>query len=247
MMKLSNNTVFITGGASGIGLSMAKAFIARNNKVIICGRNLDKLEKVKKEVPGIHAVRCDVTNGDDIRKTIEHLASQELNVNILVNNAGIQYRYDLLSDSSADQKIREEIEINFTSVASLTYRFLPILKKSPQAAVVNISSFLGIVPKGSAPVYCATKAALHVFSKALRYQLEQSSIKVFEVLTPLVDTDMTKGREDDVGKMSPDVLASSVLRGIEANRYEITPGKAKVVLLLNRLFPSLIEKVIKKR
>jgi uncharacterized oxidoreductase len=247
MMNLSNNTVFITGGASGIGLGLAKAFIARNNKVIICGRNLDKLEKVKKEVPGIHVVRCDVTNSDDIRKIIESFALQELNTNILINNAGIQYRYDFLSESNADEKIREEIEINFTSVASLTYRLLPILKKPPQAAIVNISSFLGIVPKGSAPVYCATKAALHVFSKALRYQLEKSSIKVFEVLTPLVDTDMTKGREDDAGKMSPDTLASNVLDSIEADRYEITPGRAKVVLLLNRLFPSLIEKVIKKR
>jgi uncharacterized oxidoreductase len=247
MMKLSNNTVFITGGASGIGLALAKAFIDRNNKVIICGRNPDKLEKVEKEVPGIHAIRCDVTNGDDIRKTIEYFASQELNINILVNNAGIQYRYDFLSEINADEKIREEIEINFTSVASLTYRFLPILKKSPLAAIINISSFLGIVPKGSAPVYCATKAALHAFSKALRYQLEQSSIKVFEVLTPLVDTDMTEGREDDVGKMAPDILASRVLGGLETDRYEITPGRAKVVLLLNRLLPSLIEKVIKKR
>jgi uncharacterized oxidoreductase len=120
MMKLSNNTVFITGGASGIGLSLAKAFIARNNKVIICGRNLDKLEKVKKEVPGIHVVRCDVTNSDDIRKIIEYFALHELNINILINNAGIQYRYDFLSESNADEKIREEIGINFTSVASLT-------------------------------------------------------------------------------------------------------------------------------
>jgi len=246
-MKLSNNIVFITGGASGIGLSLAKAFITHNNKVIICGRNLDKLDQAKKKVPSIHVIRCDVTNRDDIRKTIEFFTSQGLDPNILVNNAGIQHRYDLLHEINADDKIREEIEINFTSVASLTYRLLPILMKSPQAAIINISSFLGIVPKGSAPVYCATKAALHVFSKALRYQCEKSSIKVFEVLTPLVETDMTKGREDDAGKISPDKLASSVLRGIEADRYEITPGKAKVVLLLNRLIPSLIEKVIKNR
>lgn len=246
-MKLGNNTVFITGGASGIGLSLAKAFIAHNNEVIICGRNPDKLDQAKKEVPGILAVRCDVTNRDDIRKTMEFFASHGLNPNILVNNAGIQYRYDLLDEINADNKIREEIEINFTSVASLTYRMLPILKKSPQAAIINISSFLGIVPKGSAPVYCATKAALHVFSKALRYQFEKSSIKVFEVLTPLVETDMTKGREENAGKLSPDVLASMILRGIEVDRYEITPGRAKVVLLLNRLLPSIMERIIKKR
>lgn len=244
---MSNNTVFITGGASGIGLALAKAFMARNNKVIICGRNPDKLEKVKNEVPGLLAVQCDVANGEDIRRMIGYFALHDLNTNILVNNAGIQYRYDFLSETNATDKIREEIEINFMSVADLTYRLLPLLKKSPQAAIVNISSFLGIVPKGSAPVYCATKAALHAFSKALRYQLEQTSIKVFEVLTPLVDTDMTKGREDDAGKISPDVLTSSILCGMEADRYEIKPGKTKVVMLLNRVFPSLIENIISKR
>jgi short-subunit dehydrogenase involved in D-alanine esterification of teichoic acids len=245
-MKLSNNTVFITGGASGIGLALAKAFIARNNTVIICGRNQDKLAKVKKEIPGIHAVQCDVTNGDDIGKVMEYCFSAELNISILVNNAGIQYRYDFLSERNADEKIREEIEINFTSVARLTYRILPLFKKSPQAAIVNISSFLGIVPKGSAPVYCATKAALHAFSKVLRYQLGHTSIKVFEVLTPLVDTDMTKGREDDAGKLSPDALATSILRGMEADQYEIRPGKARMILLMNRLFPSLMERAIRK-
>ncbi|MFZ0614297.1 MAG: SDR family NAD(P)-dependent oxidoreductase [Desulfobacterales bacterium] len=246
-MQLTNNTVFITGGASGIGLALAQAFVHRNNRVVICGRNPDKIEKVKQDVPGIHAIRCDVTSDDDIRSAMEYCASEKLDINILVNNAGVQYRYDFLSECAADAKIRAEVDTNFTAVVNLTYRFLPVLKKSPTAAVVNISSFLGIVPKGSAPVYCATKAAVHAFSKALRYQLAQSPIKVFEVLTPLVDTEMTKGREIDVGKMPPDILAGKVLRGIETDRYEITPGRTKVVLLLNRIFPSLIEKAMKKR
>jgi uncharacterized oxidoreductase len=125
--------------------------------------------------------------------------------------------------------------------------FLPILKKAPQAAIINVSSFLGIVPKKSAPVYCATKAALHAFTKSLRYQLENTSIKVFEIITPLVDTDMTKGRESDMKKLSPESLAKEVLRNLDSDTFEIRPGRTKVVLFLNRILPSLAEKIAKNR
>ena len=96
-------------------------------------------------------------------------------------------------------------------------------------------------------MYCATKAALHAFSKSLRYQLEKTPVKVFEILTPLVDTDMTKGREDDMSKMSPEVLAKEVLDNVGKDNYEIRPGKSKMVLLLNRVFPSIAENIAKKR
>ena len=121
---------------------------------------------------------------------------------------------------------------------------ISVLKES---WIFNVSSFLGIVPKKSAPGYCATKAALHAFSKSLRYQLEDTSIKVFEIITPLVDTDMTKDREDDMKKLSPESLAKEVFRKLESDTFEIHPGKTSVVLFLNRLFPSLAEKIAKKR
>ena len=129
----------------------------------------------------------------------------------------------------------------------MTKLFLPLLKKAPEAAIINISSFLGIVPKKSAPGYCATKAALHAFSKSLRYQLENTSIKVFEIITPLVDTDMTRGREDDMKKLSPQLLAKKIFRNLESDNLEIKPGQTKMVMLFNRLFPSLAEKIAKKR
>ena len=143
--------------------------------------------------------------------------------------------------------INEEIDINFRAIVHLTKLFLPVLMKAPQAAIINVSSFLGIVPKKSAPVYCATKAALHAFSKSLRYQLEKTNVKVFEILTPLVDTDMTKGREDDMSKMSPTILAREVLANIEKDNYEIRPGRSKMVLLFNQFFPSIAENIAKKR
>lgn len=97
------------------------------------------------------------------------------------------------------------------------------------------------------PIYCATKAALHAFSKSLRYQLQGTPVKVFEIITPLVDTDMTRGREEDAGKISPEILAREVIRNIEMDHYEIKPGRTKLILFLNRVVPSLIQKVVGKR
>lgn len=246
-MELSKNTVFITGGASGIGLALAKEFLNYENTVIICGRSLEKLEFAKKRHPGIYTIRCDVSNMNEVRQTMEKIETQFGSLNILVNNAGIQHRFDFYEDEGAIEKLDEEIDINFRAVVHLTKLFLPILGKAPKAAIVNVSSFLGIVPKKSAPGYCATKAALHAFSKSLRYQLENKSIKVFEIITPLVDTDMTKGRESDMKKLSPELLAKEVLQNLDSDTFEIRPGRTKAVLFLNRLFPSLAEKIAKKR
>jgi len=246
-MKITGNTVLITGGASGIGLSIAKVFLEKMNTVIVCGRNINKLDGVKKQYPGIHTIKCDVSSPIEVTQMFEHLTSNFQSLNILVNNAGIQHQYDFLKNDSTLQKIDEEIDINFRAVARLTKIVLPNLVKAPEAAIINVSSFLGIVPKSSAPIYCATKAALHVFSKSLRYQLQGTPVKVFEIITPLVDTDMTRGREDDAGKISPDILAREVIRDIEIDDYEIKPGRTKLVLFLNRIVPSLIQKVVGKR
>jgi short-subunit dehydrogenase involved in D-alanine esterification of teichoic acids len=246
-MELSKNTVFITGGASGIGLALAKEFFNYENTVIICGRSLEKLEFAKKQSPDIYTIRCDVTNMNEVRQAMEKIENEFGSLNILVNNAGIQHRFDFYEDEGAIEKFDEEIDINFRAVVHLTKLFLPILEKAPEAAIVNVSSFLGIVPKKSAPGYCATKAALHAFSKSLRYQLENTSIKVFEIITPLLDTDMTKGREGGMKKLSPESLAKEVLQNLNSDTFEIRPGRTKAVLFLNRLFPSLAEKIAKKR
>ncbi|MBN1473381.1 MAG: SDR family NAD(P)-dependent oxidoreductase [Syntrophaceae bacterium] len=246
-MKISGNTVLITGGASGIGLSIARVFLENMNTVIVCGRNADKLDLVKKQYLDIHTIQCDVANPVEATQMLDHLRTNFPSLNILVNNAGIQHQYDFLRDENALKKIDEEIDINFKAVARLTKIVLPNLVKASEAAIINVSSFLGIVPKSSAPIYCATKAALHAFSKSLRYQLQNTPVRVFEIITPLVDTDMTRGRESDAGKMSPEILAKEVIRNMKMENYEIKPGRTKLVLLLNRIFPSLIQKAIGKR
>lgn len=244
---MTGNTVLITGGASGIGLSIARVFLANRNTVIICGRNMNKLEQVKEQHPQIHTIRCDISSPTEVTQMSERFVSDFPSLNVLVNNAGIQHQYEFLKDEGALRKIDEEIDINFKAVARLTKIFLTNLAKMPEAAIINVSSFLGIVPKSSAPIYCATKAALHAFSKSLRHQLQGTPVKVFEIITPLVDTDMTRGREDNAGKISPDVLTREVFWNLEKDIYEIKPGRTKLVLFLNRVFPSLIQKVIEKR
>lgn len=247
-MKLSDNTVFITGGASGIGFALAKGFSELKNTVIICGRNSDKLKRGKERFPDIHVIPCDVTNEDDLKKAFEFIKNEFGGLDILVNNAGIQYMFDFCTDKDVIKKIDEEIDINFRAVVRLTNIFMPLLEKAPQAAIVNVSSGLGIVPKKSAPGYCATKAAIHAFSKSLRYQLEKTSIKVFELFPPLTDTDMTRGREDDIHKESPDFVANKFFSKFAKDHCEIKPGLMNIMLLqMNRFLPSLAEKIAKKR
>ena len=247
-MKLSDNTVFITGGASGIGFALAKGFLELKNTVIICGRNSDKLKQVKESFPEIHVIRCDVTNEEEVKQAFETIENKFGLLNILVNNAGIQYRLDFSEDEDVLKKIDEEIDINFRAVVRLTKALIPLLEKARQAAIVNVSSGLGIVPKKSAPGYCATKAAIHAFSKSLRYQLEDTSIKVIELFPPFTDTDMTKGRDNDVHKESPDFVAKKFFIKIEKDHYEIKPGIMNIMLLqMNRFLPCLSEKIAKKR
>lgn len=247
-MGLSDNTVFITGGSSGIGFAMAKGFLELKNSVIICGRNSDKLKQAKERFPEIHVIQCDVTNEGEVKQACESIKNKFGFLNILVNNAGIQYRVDFREDDDAFKKIDEEIDINFRAVVYLTSVLMPLLEKAPQAAIVNVSSGLGIVPKKSAPGYCATKAAIHAFSKSLRYQLEETSIKVIELFPPFTDTDMTKGRDKDVHRESPDFVARKFFEKFEKDHCEIKPGLMNIVLLqMNRFLPSLAEKIAKKR
>lgn len=242
-MILTNNIVLITGGGSGIGFALAKAFLDLQNTVVVCGRSSSKLEIVQNRYPGIHTVQCDLKRDDDIRTLLQKIQTDFNGLNILVNNAGIQYNYDFYNDEDALRKIDDEVSINFLALAKSTRLFLPLLMRQQAAAIVNISSALGLVPKESAPVYCATKAATHIFSKSLRYQLEKTHVKVFEVIPPLVDTDMTKGRGKS--KISPASLATEIINGLKKDNYEILVGRVKMLFLINRLVPKLAEKILR--
>ncbi len=246
-MKLSGHKVLITGGNGGIGLQLAREFVARGNQVAICGRDTQKLAQAKTLLGDVKTIHSDLAIASQIPVLAREAAEQLGGLSILVNNAGIQRNFSFSQVDPMDiaGDIAEEIQINLTSLITLTAACLPMLKTTESAAVINISSGLAITPKASAPVYCSTKAAVHSFSQALRYQMEDTlpMVKVFEVIPPLVDTQMTRGRGD--GKISPRQVAVETFRGLEANQYEIPVGKAKILRILYRLAPKIAAKILR--
>lgn len=243
-MKMTGQTILITGGGSGIGLALARDLSAKGNQVIICGRSEHKLKAAKQACPQLEFKTCDITDESSRRHLSDFIRSEFPACNILVNNAGVQYNYLFTDEQSHAAQIQTEININFLSQVKLTELFLPHLLKQQEAAIINVTSALAVVPKENAAVYCASKSALRTFCKALRYQLEATPVRVFEIIPALVETEMTAGRGRD--KISPETVSKEAIRGIEAERYEIRIGKTKVLFALNRLLPSLAEKIIRR-
>lgn len=238
-MQTSNNHVLITGGSSGIGLALAKKFLATNNEVTIVGRNGAKLTAVKEKHPQLKIATADLTN----RESLQQLVRQCPNINVLINNAGVQYEYQFADAATPVAQIDMELDTNSNGLFHLTKLYLPHLLQQPTAAIVNVSSALGIVPKESAPIYCASKAAVHVFTKSLRWQLEDSSVKVFEIIPPLVDTAMTNGRS--ANKISPEKLVAEFWQGWQKDQFEMRIGRVKQLFFLNRLAPKLAERMMR--
>lgn len=236
--------MLITGGASGIGFALAKLFSDNKSKVIICGRNPVKLREAKEALPGLATIQCDISSNNGVLKLVNEVQDRYNKLNIVINNAGIQYNYELIRDDNGLSKIDNEIATNLIAPIQIITLLLPLLSCQETAAIVNISSGLALVPKESAPVYCATKAALHMFSKSLRYQLENTSIKVYEIIPPLFDTDMVRGRGK--WKITPDRLAEEFATGFKKDRYELLIGKVKLLKVINRILPGLAEKIMKK-
>ncbi len=250
-MKQSNQTVLITGGGSGIGLALAKKFLENNNTVIITGRNLSKLEKVKQENPQIHIYQSDVTNDAEVRMLADDIQQKFDGLDVLINNAGIMNLVDTGNESNDLQKQMQEIEINYNSPIRVLHYFLPLLKKSKNAVLVNVSSGLAYVPFAQAPVYSGTKSALHFWTQAIRPQLQPHNIKVVELLPPVVDTPLAHGADiaddDNLKPMPPEKLADIFWKDYIKGKEEITPGISKALKVMSRLAPKFIFKQLNKQ
>ena len=243
-MDTQDNTILISGGAAGIGLALARHLLERDNQVIICGRNSERLAAAQARVPGLHVRCCDITDKEQIDELVAWITREHAKLNMLINNAGIQCHPDFSDGKDHSAVIEHEIATNLTSHILLTDRLLPQLRRQTQSAIINITSALAVVPKRSAPIYCATKAGMRAFSRALRYQLEQTSISVFDVMPPLVNTAMTQDRPQR-GKISPDYVARAVLKGLAKGRYEIPVAKAKLLMLIHRCWPAMAYRILK--
>jgi uncharacterized oxidoreductase len=241
-MKITGNTVLITGGATGIGFALAEHMVRAGNDVIICGRRRDKLDEAQSKLPGIHTMVCDVALHSDRMRLFNRIVSGFKSVNILVNNAGIQRMIDLkkgLEDLMSDE---DEIAINFGATVYLSAAFIPHLMNQDESAIVNISSGLGFIPIALFPVYCATKAAIHSYSTSMRYQLKDTSIKVFEIIPPTVDTELDRGTRARRGVtyrgIEVEEVAVEIMKALEQDKFEYAVGQAKNLLAAARNNPE---------
>jgi uncharacterized oxidoreductase len=187
-MKLSGNTVLITGGGSGIGRGLAEAFHKRDNKVLITGRDVAKLKAVVEANPGIEARQLDVDDPAAIRSFAQEITADFPGLNVLLNNAGIM-RAESLTAGETDTA-EATISTNLLGPIRLTAALLPHLLAQPAAAVLTVSSGLAFVPRALAPTYSATKAAIHSYSQTLRVQLKDTSVQVIELVPPYLQTEL---------------------------------------------------------
>lgn len=224
-MKTDSNTILITGGASGIGLAFAERFLAANNEVIICGRRADKLQEAKEKHPQIHTRVCDVAEESEREDLFTWAAAEFPNLNVLVNNAGIQRRVNLTENENW-QRTRTEIAINFDAPIHLSRLFIPHLRKQKTAAIINVTSGLSFAPLADVPIYSATKAAFHSFTLSLRHQLRDAPIKVIEIAPPAVDTDLGGVGLHTFG-VNLDEFADAVFARLADGETEIAYGSAE--------------------
>lgn len=232
-MNLKGNTVLITGGASGIGLALAERFLKAGNKVIICGRREDKLREAQQQFPELHTRVCDVSSETDRVALFEGVSKEFPDLNVLVNNAGIQLRTDLTNMQISWKEQQYEIAINFEAPVHLAMLFIPFLQKQKDPVIINVTSGLAFNPGAFASVYSATKAALHSFTQTLRYQLSSTNIKVIEVAPPAVNTDLSAPGLHTFG-VPLDEFGDAVFEKLKTEELEFGYGTSETGRKANR-------------
>ncbi len=216
-MKISGNTVLITGGGSGIGRGLAGAFHAAGNKVLIAGRREDALREVAVGHEGMAFATLNVKDPIAIEAFAAFVVQHHPALNVLINNAGIMRAEDLLGARFDLADAESTIATNLLGPIRLTAALLPHLRKQAEATIINVSSGLAFVPLARTPTYCATKAALHSYSQSLRYQLRDTSVQVIELAPPAVATDLMPGHADSPRSMPLSAYIEESLNLLSAN------------------------------
>jgi uncharacterized oxidoreductase len=193
-MKLTGNTIFITGGGSGIGRGLAEALHRRGNNVIIAGRRRGNLDEVIAANPGMAAIVLDITDAASIDRVAAQLIADYPELNVLINNAGIML-LDEVGGRVDDALMVSTITTNLMGPIRMTSALLDHLKTQNDAVVAYTSSVLAFVPLAAAAVYSSTKAALHSYVLSQRLMLRDTKVRVLEIAPPWVRTDLINSRE----------------------------------------------------
>ena len=221
-MKLSNNKILITGGASGIGLGLTERFLEENNQVIVCGRREDILRELTEKYPEVITRRSDLTSEREREELFGWIAAEHSDLNVLINNAGIQ-QWTTVTDEDFYPRAKVEMATNIEAPLHLTALFL---KLDSLDAIINVTSGLSFVPLTRVAVYSATKAFFHSFTLSLRHLLKEKNIEVIEIIPPAINTDLGgKGLHDFAPPVSEFIAA--VFEQLKEGKDEITFGMSE--------------------
>ena len=238
-MNIKEKTILITGGASGIGLEAAKQFLAIGAKVIITGRTQAKLDAAKRMYPALIAIQSDAGKKEDA-ESLFHKVKELGGIDILYNNAAVLVppsNLGVVNDKHVHGALYE-MEVNYLGVIRLTNLFMTILQSRKEAAIINTTSILSQAPSLIEATYSSSKSALAFYTVSLREHLKiiGSKVKIFELIPPLVATEMTADRDDK--KISPEEMVKGLIDGLHKDHYTIRVGDAKLFNLINRFFPK---------
>ena len=226
-MKTTNNTILITGGSAGIGFEMAKLFSENGNRIIITGRNQERMAQAISKLKNTNAVVSDVTNAEDVEKLVVQLNKDFPLLNVVINNAvSADYNDMTVPGINAFDKASEEILTNYLSVIRLNELLLPLLKQQSEAAIVNVSSIVAFAARaGSMTTYSASKAALHSYSNSWRIMMEDTAVKVLALRLPLVDTGFPAAVGGTTNGIPPKQVADDLLNAMQNDELEIHIGR----------------------
>lgn len=226
-MKISGNTILITGGGSGIGRALAEALHARGNKVIVSGRRASALEEVAAANPGIATATLDVSDAADIARFAAEIVAAHPALNVVIHNAGIM-QAEAIATPGSDLAIAEAtIATNLLGPIRLNAALLPHLLDQSRATVATVSSGLAFVPLTATPTYSATKAAIHSWSQSLRQQLRGTSVEVIEIAPPAVATDLMPGHAQNPNSMPLADYIAETMAQFEAGTPENLTERVK--------------------
>jgi uncharacterized oxidoreductase len=246
-MKLTGRTILITGGSAGIGLAFALKFLELGNEVIVTGRRQAVLNQVKSKYPKLHTIQSDAADTAQIAALAARVKSDFPKLDVLMNNAGIMLYKNLRAPAADLAGLMAEMNINVGGVIITTSAFIDILRAN-KGTVINTSSALAFVPLPSAPIYSATKAAIHSYTQSLRFQLEETGVEVIELMPPVVKTDLAAELAEggDVTVITTAELVKQSFAALKAGAVEIRPGQAKQLAFLRRLAPDFINRQLWK-
>ncbi|MEH6437047.1 SDR family oxidoreductase [Massilia sp. DD77] len=223
-MQLTDNTILITGGASGIGRGLAEAFHKLGNTVIIAGRRKSLLDEVTQANPGMHAIELDIASPASIVRAAAQLTKDFPALNVLINNAGIM-PFDDAAGEIDEETMLATIDTNLLGPIRMTSALVGHLKQQPRATIINNTSVLAYVPLAATAVYSATKAALHSYTLSQRFMLRDTSVRLQEIAPPWVNTDLIV-KSDDPRAMPLAAFIEQTMAALASDKEEIVVESA---------------------